>query len=42
MDPLAVVEQKLVSVDRRPSSVLTDMFYKEPKVRVRRSDAAFL
>ena len=42
MDPLAVVEEKLDSVDPWPSSVLTDMFYKEPKVSVSRRVAAFL
>jgi hypothetical protein len=42
MDPLAVVEDKLGSVDMWPSSVTTDMFYKEPKVRVSRRVAAFL
>jgi len=42
MDPLAVAEEKLGSVDIWPSSVLTDMFYKEPKVSVSRRVAAFL
>ena len=42
MDPLAVVEEKLGSVDRWPSSVLTDMVHEEPKVRIRRRVAAFL
>jgi len=42
MDSLAVVEEKLGSVDRWPSSVLTDMFYKAPEVRVSRRVAAFL
>ena len=42
MNPLAVVQEKLGSVDRWPSSVLTDMFYKEPKVSVSRRVAAFL
>ena len=42
MDTLAVVEVKLGSVDRWPSSVLTDMFYEEPKVRVSRRVASFL
>ena len=42
MDPLAVVEEKLGSVDRWPSCVLTDMFYEESKVRFSRRVAAFL
>ena len=42
MDPLAVVEEKLGSVDTWPSSVLTDMFHEEPKVNVSRRVAAFL
>jgi len=42
MDPLAVVEEKLYSVGSWPSSVLNDMFYKEPKVRVSRRVASFL
>jgi hypothetical protein len=42
MDPLAVVEEKLGIVDTWPSSVLTDMFYKEPKVNVSMRFAAFL
>ena len=37
-----MVEEKLGSVDRWPSKVLTDVFYKEPKVRVSRRVAAFL
>ena len=41
MDPLAVVEEKLGSVNSWPSSVLTDTFYEEPKVRIRRRIAAF-
>jgi hypothetical protein len=39
MDPLTVVEEKLGSVDSWPSCVLTDMFYEEPEVRVRRVTA---
>ena len=42
MDPLAVVEEKLDSVDPWPSSVLTDMFYKEPKVSISRTVTTFL
>ena len=42
MDPIVVVEEKLGSVDRWPSSVLTDMFYEEHKVRFSRRVAAFL
>ena len=42
MDPLAVVEEKLGIVDTWPSSVLTDMFYNEPKVSVSSRFAAFL
>jgi len=42
MDPLAVVEEKVGSVDTWPSSVLTDMFYEEPKDNVSRRVAAFL
>ena len=42
MDPLAVVEEKMGSVDMWQSSVLNDMFYEEPKVRVSRRVAAFL
>ena len=42
MDPLAAVEEKLGSVDSWPSSVLTDMFYEEPKVSVSRRVAAYL
>ena len=41
MDPLAAVEEKLDSVDSWPSSVLTDMFYEEPKVSVSRRVAAY-
>jgi len=36
------VEEKLGSVDRWPSCVLTDMFYEESKVRFSRRVAAFL
>ena len=42
MDPVAVVEEKLGSVDSWPSSALTDMFYEEPKVRVNMMVAVFL
>jgi hypothetical protein len=42
MDPLAVAEETLGSVDTWPSSVLTDMFYEEPKVSVSRRVAVFL
>jgi hypothetical protein len=42
MGTVAVVEEKLGSVDTWPSSVLTDMFYKEPKVNVSRRVAAYL
>ena len=43
MDPLAVVEEKLGSVDSWPSSVLTDIFcYEDPKVSVSRRVAVFL
>ena len=42
MDPLAVVEEKLGSFDSWPSSVLTDMFYEEPKFSVSRRVAAYL
>ena len=42
MDPLAVVEELLGSVDTWPSSVLIDMFCKEPKVGVSRRVATFL
>ena len=42
LDSLAVVEEKLGRVDSWPSNALTDIFYKEPKVRVSRRDAAFL
>ena len=42
MDPLVVVKEKLGSVDTWPSSVLTDMFYEEPKISVRRRVAAIL
>ena len=42
MDPLAVVEEKLGSVDSWPSSVLTDMFYEEPKVSVSWRAAEFM
>ena len=42
MYPLAVVEEKLCTFDRWPSSVLTDMFYKESKVSVSRRVDAFL
>jgi ABC-type sulfate transport system permease subunit len=40
MDPLAVVEGELGSVDTWPSSLLTDMFCKEPIVS--RKVASFL
>ena len=42
MDPLAVVEEKMVSVDSWPSNVLTDKFYKKPKVRFSNRVASFL
>ena len=42
MDPLAIVEEKLGSVDTWPSSVLNDMYYGETKVNVSRRVAAFL
>jgi len=42
MDSLAVVEEELGTVDTWPSSVLTDMFCKEPAVSVSRRVAAFL
>jgi len=42
MDPPAVVEEKLGSADTWPSSVLTDMFYEEPKGSVSRRVAVFL
>ena len=42
MDPLAVVEEELCSVDTWSSSVLIDMFCKEPTVSVSKRVAAFL
>ena len=42
MDPLAVVEEKLDSVDSWPSSVLTDMFYEQPKVSVSKRVAGYM
>jgi len=42
IDPLAVVEEKLGSVDTWPSRVLIDTFYEEPNVSVSRKIAAFL
>ena len=42
MNPLALVAEKLGSVDRWSSSVITDMFYEEPKVNVSRRVAAFM
>ena len=42
MDPLAVVEGELGSVDTWPSSLLSDVFCKEPTVSVSRRVAAFL
>jgi hypothetical protein len=42
MDRLAVVEEKLGSVDTWPSIVLKDMFYEEPRVSVSIKVAAFL
>ena len=43
MDPLAVVEEKLDTVDRLPSSVLIDLFFEDSLVGgVSRWVAAFL
>ena len=42
MDPLAVVEEKLGSVDGWHSSVIMDMFCEKPKVRVSRRVAEFM
>jgi hypothetical protein len=42
MDPLAVVEDKLGSVDSWPSNLLTDMFCEEHKVSVSKRVAAFV
>ena len=42
MDPLAVVEEKLGNVDTWPSSVLTDMYYEEHKVKVNRRVAEII
>jgi len=42
MDPLAVVEEMMGSAHTWPSSVLTDMFCKEPTVSVSRRVAEFL
>ena len=42
MDPLAVVEEKLGSVDSWPTSVIMYMFYEEPNVSYSRKFAAFM
>ena len=42
MDPLAVVEEQLCSIGTWSTSVITDLFTREPAVSVTRRVAAFL